>query len=452
MHKYSHSEIVDYVSSLTPKLSGNKNPEGVLLKYAKDHNLPGSVLQKMAQVYNTAKTINFMDKSDERGGSFYVLDTEKLIDAYENTDDLKLNKKASTTEEIEEINSFYSFYDELYNDEIKKSASSYPVYENPKVIFKEKNERKLEQDLLEEIILENKSNIGNCIEKIAEEARGLDGINFPELERQIRVTYGDESKSFIDDLASSIGEYNVPIKRADELYIEKSGSYIRNEHTLLNLVESIIESQNIIKVASTKTPPAPPFSVDNDGKALFNKPQHKLPKVETKPLSIDEVGDAVFGNKKPSDEGIIESSLKSINDTADSLAKNIGGASGKINEEIVDNLFLYKGNGSNDLQKAIDNSILQENQEIAFNTLMLTDPVLEDADEEIMREVFDAIKDISPTIASNKVRLRAVLREASQYDSVSPFMLKSLIEFEINKNRNSELENKLKSDKYRLPK
>jgi hypothetical protein len=75
----NHQAIIEQLSVLAPQLKAAESPEAVLVKYANARNLSPAQLERIGQVYNIAKTLNFMDKSANRGDSFCVLDTQKMM-------------------------------------------------------------------------------------------------------------------------------------------------------------------------------------------------------------------------------------------------------------------------------------------------------------------------------------------------------------------------------------
>jgi len=75
----NHQAIIEQLSVLAPQLKTAESPESVLVKYASARNLSPAQLERIGQVYNIAKTLNFMDKSANRGDSFRVLDTQKMM-------------------------------------------------------------------------------------------------------------------------------------------------------------------------------------------------------------------------------------------------------------------------------------------------------------------------------------------------------------------------------------
>lgn len=98
MSQYSQSEIIRILERALPEIRKTGDPHASLLKVARDGNLPPAVLEKTGQLYNTAKTINYLDKVDQvekRGATFKVLDVPALLEAYEGQSPIQ--KAASAT-------------------------------------------------------------------------------------------------------------------------------------------------------------------------------------------------------------------------------------------------------------------------------------------------------------------------------------------------------------------
>jgi len=138
----NHQAIIEQLSVLAPKLKAAESPEAVLVKYASDRNLAPAQLERIGQVYNIAKTLNFMDKSANRGDSFRVLDTNKMMsdftsfkpkqekEATNNTDwnnwfDAPLSKAASTSNP-NDINSWIDYTEK--SAKIVEEDGQYTVY------------------------------------------------------------------------------------------------------------------------------------------------------------------------------------------------------------------------------------------------------------------------------------------------------------------------------------
>ena len=79
----SQQDVITWVNNILPELNSSEDPEPVLLKFARSKNLPPAQLEKLAQVYNTAKANSFMDKNAEnRAGLFSVVDPQALMAQY----------------------------------------------------------------------------------------------------------------------------------------------------------------------------------------------------------------------------------------------------------------------------------------------------------------------------------------------------------------------------------
>lgn len=111
----NHKSIVDQLTVLAPQLKAASEPEAVLIKYAKDNNLAPAQLEKFGQVYNIAKTLNFMDKSASRGDSFRVLDMEGMLSKY--TSFVPATKAAQNNSE------WNSWFDEVENKSANENAA-----------------------------------------------------------------------------------------------------------------------------------------------------------------------------------------------------------------------------------------------------------------------------------------------------------------------------------------
>lgn len=75
-------KVIGWLSDLMPEIKRTNDPEGTMLKFARENNLEPALLEHMAQKFNTAKALNFLEKSANRGDSFHVVDSDKLVKDY----------------------------------------------------------------------------------------------------------------------------------------------------------------------------------------------------------------------------------------------------------------------------------------------------------------------------------------------------------------------------------
>lgn len=78
----TQKQQIDLLNSIMPEIVSTKDPESVMLKCAKDHNLAPAQLEKLAQVFNTTKTLVGLEKQANRGDSFSLVDVPGLVASY----------------------------------------------------------------------------------------------------------------------------------------------------------------------------------------------------------------------------------------------------------------------------------------------------------------------------------------------------------------------------------
>jgi hypothetical protein len=92
----TQGQAINTINQLLPEISRTRDPEAVLLKHASENNLSPAQLERLGQVFNTAKTISYMEKSASRGGSFKLLDIDHMVSEYMDIDAPQITKSAGT--------------------------------------------------------------------------------------------------------------------------------------------------------------------------------------------------------------------------------------------------------------------------------------------------------------------------------------------------------------------
>ena len=81
-----NEQLVGWFEDLLPEIKETGDVENVFLKFAKEKNIAPALLEKLGHVYNTAKTVNYLDKSasheKQRGSTFAILDVPALLEKY----------------------------------------------------------------------------------------------------------------------------------------------------------------------------------------------------------------------------------------------------------------------------------------------------------------------------------------------------------------------------------
>jgi hypothetical protein len=77
----THDSAVRTIVKLAPEIE-KSGAEKVLLDYAEREDLPVAQLEKLAQVYNTLRTVTHIERADDKGDSFELLDVPMLAVGY----------------------------------------------------------------------------------------------------------------------------------------------------------------------------------------------------------------------------------------------------------------------------------------------------------------------------------------------------------------------------------
>jgi hypothetical protein len=86
-----NEQIASWFEGLIPEIKETGDPHGTIIKFAEEKNLAPALMERLGYIYNTAKTVNYLDKSasSSRGESFTILDVESMVKEY-------TSKKANT--------------------------------------------------------------------------------------------------------------------------------------------------------------------------------------------------------------------------------------------------------------------------------------------------------------------------------------------------------------------
>lgn len=96
-------------------------------------------------------------------------------------------------------------------------------------------------------------------------------------------------------------------------------------------------------------------------------------------------------------------------------------------QDVVDRL---KGTGPLEAyqgQKKIDDAVDTASKETTLQQLMLSDPIIANADQDRVRALYDTISEASPMFAKNPHLMGPALKEAIQYDSIPVQQVKDLL-------------------------
>lgn len=420
----NQQQQIQLLNSIMPQIVETKDPEATMLKCARKNNLSPAQLEKLGQVYNTMKTLVGLEKQANRGDSFAILDVPAMISKY-----TTYNADAELSAQAEKV---HAKVDSLTKDAdldgwgallnigrqpMHKAASSSNdwLYTSNRPIprvhdwmeatvnskggtveFEDDND-----DVWMEASLESKPST-NSLFKVASAESAL--ARARECWEQVHY------------------EANVEI---DKQCAELRSSLLQDREKWANLVMDARDILGVEKAAAA-------LGVVED---YFDRVRcHTFEKAAgidrgfTRRLGMDSTG------LVPTLEEVME--LKTLADTAASRLEFTQEKSAGAIATGVDNIdallqqirAVSKKPGAR--QKDYDAQADIAKRQTALEQLMLNDKIVSEADPALVQDLHATISSLSPTVASDPVRLAPVLKEALQYDALPIQQIKDLLSVE----------------------
>lgn len=224
-----HYTATSTLGELLPQINEGTPAKDVLIKYANDNNLAPAVLERLGQLFNTAKTVTVMKEASTRGQSFEVLDIEDMLSTYMQLDSTDteepVQKSASEGTTVVAHNPF-SLPNVFKEEDISKSAGDTPRSEQHEKFVnarmaKEAEEAEFENKVyLDEVaILKHKlqEDIHTQINKLARWVYDTEPTNFSDLTRD-SLSCEHQNRNALDHVAAKL----------DDTY---AGSYVEFDMT-----------------------------------------------------------------------------------------------------------------------------------------------------------------------------------------------------------------------------
>lgn len=429
------SKVISWLEEILPDIKRTGNPEAVMLKYASDNNLAPALLEKLAQVYNSAKTLNFLEKSADRGATFHVIDADQLVKKYV-TDEPKsasvdpisdwidgpATKSASLTTSVADrwpgqVSGHPVLKEELENHLGAKKA-------NAKAELRARSEAQATAANYRQVVFDLNEDVNDLAVKIAERIRVLPGFDFAGLEADALGLHGDGIKAACDTVSLRLTRRHFPHKRASAA---GKSRLVRDAHGLMAELHKLADAISMHKAAAAL---APEYIKEATlaAPATAEKPR--------KPEGADEEKNPSEMAKQP--EGKSRSGGSSAAAPASGQRGNIAGgmmaALSKIPVPqspiepvtVVQNLVREALPTRNTGQQLVDRDHADLHSQIVVERLLMTDPILSEADPHVVVSLANSIREHAPHVARDINAMRFALREAVQYQALPTHTVKDL--------------------------
>jgi hypothetical protein len=490
----NYQEVRTALESIVPEIRDSKDPEGTLLKFAGDNNLYPSQLRKLGESVNILKTLNFFEKSANRGDSFDLVDVSSVVDKYMTPAKAKaqpeIQKAASSSElDLNDISSWTEkAADETYGvPDFYAEAAGHTTYPSVKLanqidslhkeanaFWDERETRYNKEQVINQVESDYEHKAKDIFQKLADHIRTIPDVKFSVLEEDAIRLFGGQIKQACDLASRYLSQCSVVHERVDEVVLGQK----KLAHDRTGLAGEIKKAQEVIdmlaaakefkKQAFTSFPPtsSPTPKTEAELKSQFKKKKgeskkdyqnridDKLKKEQersknwnfrtSEPPSMGMLGEGK-GEGKKKKESIVDSVMGNIEAAgAGSLAGTYKGLS-HAGKDIARAGKKYKSKQKETLDKALDSV----ESEASLQRLMLTDPIISEADPKMVKELYETIAAHAPDMAKDIGMLRFALREAIQYEGVPPQTLKDLIDMQKSKStiRKYDAETKEKAEK-----
>lgn len=412
------------IDDVAPRVRRTGDPEGELVKFANEKNLSPALLEGLAQLFNTAKTLSFMDKAANRGESFPLVDVQNVVSQYVEVPASKLASDPDgwlqTDAKLKPAAKMPSFFELPENDglefEVDKSASvtkpaSTRRSENPAAIAR------LNLATLSQVKFDCEQDARYLMDRLVKKAR-REGLDFPSIELDSLAILGDAAKPALDETAAYLADHHITVKRAtydgkprlvdcpEVVEIE----FIAN--AISRIKEANVMAQEMAE-ESAKTASALLEEENESPKAPVQDPKGSRGPSVTSPVALPkfEMGDASKSPLKTAPDAMFEL----LKPTRDFFFKNVAKHLTTPNHD-----HLEVDSALNDAQHL---SLLQN--------LMMTDDVLSEADPDQVVSAYNTIRQTAPDLAKDINVMRVALRSAVQHEGIDPFTIKGIAETEL---------------------
>ena len=509
----NRQQLIEYlIDDITPRIKKSGDAHGELLKFANERNLSPALLESLGQLFNTAKTICYLDKSANRGGSFPIVDVPKLVNDY-----LEVPPSAEAKSAATPYNA-WAFEAGPRDDKLIDMnptggvRNSFPtdLFANPSVVNEEadwmpvdeclethgmaskrastlaaRHLKKSEIDKINQDIFDADQDCVAVLAKWAKQFRQDDRLRFDALESTVMCRYGDEAKHVLDKMAKYLSDNHIDATRAtgpgtarllDDrngflpdvgILMQKTASIagwqtmLENAHDASLHLERELYHENganeweiFFKPAATMTAP-PPAAASTQRSGSPRRQSNKGSQQRQPSTEQAGGGGSRNGGKGSTPDSVVnaESFAPDLGAEAKSLMDNSDGFFKSVLAPYKGALGVVKdvmGKGYNHDQAHIDSSAHDTKSQAMLQNLMLTDEVLSEADPEKVVSAYNTIRSAAPHISNDANAMRVYLRTALQHQGVDPFTLKGFSDAESARQKVEENQHKVDDREYSI--
>lgn len=263
------------------------------------------------------------------------------------------------------------------------------------------------------------------------------------------------TRSLVTDRHDVFGLVNDIVELQDmQEKIAAGGVSLLEAFNRANIMADADEAQKKIQQYVQQNPPKPNGNPAGKGSGKDKSNGKDAPKPSAE-QTVKQVKEKDTSSKED-DEPVIkpaEDVEALLSEMTPSIKNMIPSYDDVINTKPIDKLedLLHKFGPSKDTRAiAIDRALTQAQMDTTLQQLMLSDPVIADADPAEVQSVFKTLTSVSPTLATDPGKMGPALKEALQYGSVPINILNDAAKFEGQAIKNEADRSILDKNKYSL--
>lgn len=463
MDQQAHIRLLN---SIMPEIAETRNPEAVLLKCAKAHNLTPAMLEKLGHVFNTTKTLVGLEKMANRGDSFSIVNVPEMVSKYTTYDpsapltveDKKVHQKV---EKLTKYAGENAQWREIINSGMQKAAGANDwAFESPKelpdmgallreaindrggdLVFQNADEGEWKEidmgiatpmdvtfdkaasanserkpmyevrpiykeaaNALEDAILEGKANIMEKYAALRSYVEWTPSVWTEIAEDAVSVMGKEAAVKAIKDAEEYMEDRLCRVPTFD---IEKMAFFPALPRDRHDKVDLLLEADEISKMVKQAEAELAELEETFEG---YTKEVKGLVNIQTNEL--------LEGIKNPYEKSAVFKVLPEMMTGAKNTWDTVGTVSGLM------------GNSSGARQKKIDNAVQTAARDATLQRLMLTDDIIREADPYEVQDIYHAIADLSPSLANNPVLMSTLIKESLQYGALPIQTIKDIANVE----------------------
>ena len=415
----NHSALIHQLDSLLPEIRAAGAPEEVLLKHARENNFYPAQLEKLAQLFNTAKTLTVMDKSaGDRGREFTIIDVPSLVGRFVEPRVEKGHTKSAAAEPSHDTRRFPG---RNIAPIVKEAAAAAPE-ETP--FEKRAREQNEDRDLqtLEQIIDDHREKGLTHFVKLAWMVRS--GVPFADIEEDAGDLLGDEGRETVEHFSAYLDSKHIKHAR---MTTPTRRALAVDRHQVMPIFKQACEAYGLAKAASSmagthpsRTRSGVPAGLSGRRGGATGVPQALADR------KGNSKGKLSGGSDKPSDSkpsgGGEKQDFGKLMDNF--VQRPVQGVTGPY-QALKGVLGELKGRNSR--QEKVDTAGDDAQAVSGLQRLLVTDPILQKADPDTVVDLYNSFRQADPETAKDVNSMRFALREALQYGALPQHTLKEIL-------------------------